>query len=75
MTLQELFRHFGSKAALARTLGVTKAAVGQWKKVPERHCPTIERATNGAIRCEDLRPDVDWAVLRKNCRDNTGCAA
>lgn len=23
----------------------------------------IERATNGAGRCEDLRPDVDWAVL------------
>lgn len=25
---------------------------------------TIERFTKGAVRCEDLRPDVDWSVLR-----------
>lgn len=32
--------------------------------VPAERCPAIERATNGQVRCEDLRPDVDWAVLR-----------
>jgi len=26
--------------------------------------PAIERATKGAVRCEELRPDVDWAYLR-----------
>jgi DNA-binding transcriptional regulator YdaS (Cro superfamily) len=36
-----------------------------WKargRVPAEHCPSIEAATG--IRCEDLRPDVNWSVLR-----------
>jgi DNA-binding transcriptional regulator YdaS (Cro superfamily) len=58
----------GSQVALAAALRVTKAAVCQWKdekrRVPLEHCPAIERLTGGAVRCEDLRPDVEWAVLR-----------
>jgi DNA-binding transcriptional regulator YdaS (Cro superfamily) len=27
-------------------------------------CINIERESQGAVRCEDLRPDVDWAYLR-----------
>lgn len=57
----------GSKAALARALNVTKAAVGQWKaegrNVPAEHCPDIERLTG--VTCEELRPDVNWSVLRQ----------
>lgn len=59
----------GSQVALASALGVSKGAVSQWKdderRVPAEHCPAIERATRGAVRCEDLRPDIDWAVLRE----------
>lgn len=59
----------GSQVALAAALGVTKAAVGQWRdvgrRVPAEHCPAIERLTAGAVRCEDLRPDIDWGVLRE----------
>jgi DNA-binding transcriptional regulator YdaS (Cro superfamily) len=59
----------GSQSALAVSLGVTKSAVNQWKdegrRVPAEKCPAIERLTKGAVRCEDLRPDVDWAVLRE----------
>jgi DNA-binding transcriptional regulator YdaS (Cro superfamily) len=33
-------------------------------RVPAEWCPTIERATGGQVRCEDLRPDVAWEVLR-----------
>lgn len=61
----------GSQAALATLLGVTKAAVGQWRdpgrRVPAEHCPVIERETlqrGVPIRCEELRPDIDWSVLR-----------
>lgn len=61
-------RAVGSQTALAAALGVTKAAVGQWKdegrRVPAEHCPSIERLTGGVVRCEDLRPDVAWDVLR-----------
>lgn len=66
--LEEAARIIGSQVALATHLGVTKAAVGQWKlegrKVPAEHCPVIERLTDGQVRCEDLRPDIDWAYLR-----------
>lgn len=58
----------GSQAALAALCGVSRGAVNQWKdpdrRVPAEYCPLIERATNGAVRCEDLRPDVAWDVLR-----------
>ncbi len=58
----------GTQALLASALGVTKSAIGQWKeegrRVPAEHCPVIERLTAGAVRCEELRPDIEWSVLR-----------
>lgn len=48
----------------------TYQALQQWRRsrVPAEYCPKIERATAGAVRCEDLRPDIDWAYLRAtNC--------
>ena len=42
--------------------------VHQWVKglrpIAAEHCPRIERATDGMVRCEQLRPDVDWGYLR-----------
>ncbi len=61
----------GTGTELAAKIGVNRVLVSQWtaeegaRQVPAEHCPAIERATNGAVRCEDLRPDIDWAVLRK----------
>jgi DNA-binding transcriptional regulator YdaS (Cro superfamily) len=58
----------GSQVALADALKVTKGAVNQWKdegrRVPAEYCPLIERMTNGAVTCEELRPDIEWQVLR-----------
>ena len=66
----------GSQVALASALGVTKAAVNQWKdvgrRVPAEHCPAIERLTKGKVRCEDLRPDVEWDVLRLQAAPEQG---
>lgn len=60
----------GTQVLLAAALGVSKSAVGQWKeegrRVPAEHCPVIERLTAGAVRCEELRPDIEWSVLRKD---------
>lgn len=28
-------------------------------------CAAIERASLGKVRCEELRPDVDWVYLSK----------
>lgn len=66
--LDEVVSIVGSMQLLADHLGVTKGAVGQWKlddrRIPAEHCPAIERLVNGKVRCENLRPDVDWAYLR-----------
>lgn len=62
----------GRASKLAEALGVTPTAVSEWasekKSVPAERCIAIERATDGRVRCEDLRPEVDWAYLR-----GTGC--
>lgn len=52
---------------LARQLGLAPQVVNNWKRrgrVPADYCPAIERLTAGRIRCEELRPDVDWGCLR-----------
>ena len=55
----------GGKSAMARRFNLTPWAVSKWaSRVPAERCPDIERMTDGAVRCEDLRPDVDWSVLR-----------
>jgi DNA-binding transcriptional regulator YdaS (Cro superfamily) len=59
----------GSQAALASALQIKQQHVWNWlnrpgAKVPAEYCPAIERATAGKVRCEELRPDVAWDVLR-----------
>ena len=69
--LERAIKQVGSQAALARAIDVAQQVVNNWLRrgnVPAEYCPTIERAVSGAVRCEDLRPDVDWAYLRA-----TGC--
>jgi DNA-binding transcriptional regulator YdaS (Cro superfamily) len=43
----------------------------QWKKtrVPADRCPDVEQLTG--VRCEDLRPDVNWAVVRGGSVEST----
>lgn len=48
---------------LAGAIGVTQAAVSNWKSrgsVPPEQCPAIERACDGKVTVEQLRPDVAW---------------
>ena len=42
---------------------LTNIAYGQ-KTCAEKLAIAIERESHGAVRCEDLCPDVDWAYLR-----------
>lgn len=54
----------GGQAALARSLGIAGAVVNQWvsgfRPIPIKYCHAIERQTNGAVTCEDLRPEEPW---------------
>lgn len=64
--IEYAIKKLGSVAALARGLQVTSQAVCFWRdekrKIPADKCPEIEKLTG--VRCEALRPDVDWAYLR-----------
>ena len=46
------------------TLGYLRKAMSAGHRLGESLCINLERESNGAIRCESLRPDVDWAYLR-----------
>ena len=48
-----------------------QTSAGQLKQVAYGHrrasaalAINVERASDGVVRCEDLRPDIDWAYLR-----------
>ena len=64
-------RLLGGQTELAKVLGYKdRRNVWPWcnyggPQLPAEHCPVIERATGGAVRCEELRPDVAWSVLRE----------
>jgi len=52
---------FGSEAKLAAAAGVTQASINQAKhrgRVGPKLAIGLERATKGAIRRSDLRPDL-----------------
>jgi DNA-binding transcriptional regulator YdaS (Cro superfamily) len=58
----------GTAIRLAKDIGAFTSDLSSWtvgkRPVPAERCPQIEKATNGQVRCEDLRPDVAWFVLR-----------
>lgn len=63
----------GGPANAARVLNVKDhryQTVQSWLKnrIPAEYCPLIELRTTERgtpVRCEDLRPDVAWGVLRE----------
>ena len=64
--LEQAIKIAGGMTKMAGSLSLSShAVVYQWKKkqVPAEKCPDIEALTG--ITCEQLRPDVNWAVLRK----------
>lgn len=67
----------GGMASLARLLGYAdRRNVWPWfhtdRRFPAEHCPLIESATGGQVRCEDLRPDVRWDILRMQAGEGEG---
>jgi DNA-binding transcriptional regulator YdaS (Cro superfamily) len=60
-TLEKILAAAGSKAELARLLGVTPQMVTKiikTRSVPAKHCKRIEIITEGRVTAEQLRPDV-----------------
>lgn len=69
--LQRAIEVAGGLTRLADAIGVTPQRLLNWvdRGVPAERCPDIERATREAgtaVTCEELKPDVNWGVLRQN---------
>ena len=61
MKTAQVIQHFGSKAAVARALGITPSAVNQWKEVvPLATAARLEKITQGKLAL-----DVDQYVKPK----------
>ena len=60
--LEKAVRLVGGQTALAKAVAVKQGHVWWWLnksgKAPAEKCIDIERATGGAVRREDLRPDL-----------------
>lgn len=60
------------RAAFAKRCGTSLAHmrnVAYGKRCGESLAINIERESGRAVRCENLRPDVDWAYLRNTSID------
>jgi DNA-binding transcriptional regulator YdaS (Cro superfamily) len=56
--LQRIFDLVGSRAAVAEIADVTPQAVAQWTRVPTARVLMIEKALDGAITRQEMRPDI-----------------
>ena len=51
MLTEKVISHYGSKAAVARALGISAVAVTRWgKTVPEKRAARLEYLTNGSLK-------------------------
>lgn len=63
--LDEAIGKCASTSSFADRIGAGQSTVSMWKargRIPSEYCPAIERETG--VRCERLRPDIPWDVLR-----------
>ena len=51
--------------------GYLRKAISKGQRLGEGLCISLDRESAGAVRCEDLRPDVDWAYLRSTLPEAT----
>ena len=52
MTKDQAIAHFGTQAALARALGIQRAAVHGWRGVPLGRQYQLEVLTGGALKAD-----------------------
>jgi len=70
MNVSDIIRKLGGPVLLGQRLGITSQAVSLWihnDRIPAERVPDLERIARevGAdVRAEQMRPDVNWGVLR-----------
>lgn len=54
MKKKNVIGHFGTQRAVARALGISDAAVSQWKEIiPEKDAYRLEIVTAGALKYQE----------------------
>ncbi|MEL7747781.1 Cro/CI family transcriptional regulator [Enterobacter cloacae] len=54
MFKKEVIDHFGTQRAIAKALGISDAAVSQWKEViPEKDAYRLQFVTDGALKYDE----------------------
>lgn len=56
------------------TEGYLRKAVSKGARLGESLCISLDRESQGRVRCDVLRPDVDWAYLSSAVRALTVAA-
>jgi DNA-binding transcriptional regulator YdaS (Cro superfamily) len=56
--LTRAIRAVGGRAKLASSLGISREAVWQWRRVPAERVLQVEMATDGQVTRHELRPDI-----------------
>jgi DNA-binding transcriptional regulator YiaG len=56
MTYEQLLKHFGSQADIARAFGITQASVAEWQ---ERGVPPLRQIQGEMLTNKKLRADPD----------------
>ena len=70
MTAKEIIQALGGPTRVGHRLGIRSQAVSLWGKtdrIPAERVPELEllaRELGSPVRAEQMRPDVDWWVLR-----------
>lgn len=57
----------GRQTLIAQAVNAQPQLVWQWanvRPVPADRCADVELATDGAVTCEELRPDLQWLRVK-----------
>lgn len=68
MKLKDAIDKAGGVSVVADMLGLTRGAIYDFIRrgcIPAEHCPKIEEATRGKVRCESLNDRVNWRIVRR----------
>ncbi|WP_084300419.1 YdaS family helix-turn-helix protein [Microvirgula aerodenitrificans] len=65
--IRDVIQAAGGALAIAKRREIGLSAVHNWPlrgRIPADHCPTLEQMCAGTFVCEQMRPDVEWSVIR-----------
>lgn len=66
---KEIIHAAGGVNVVRRKFEISRNSVHEWitkGSIPAERCPDLEEMSGRKFICEDMRPDVNWSVLRTN---------